>query len=400
MDESSECVAGQPYDAPGNLKIPQPLPPGRPGEIIDSELLETSEGIQGYRILYHSRSLRGQDIAVSGFAAIPTGDAPEGGWPLVAWAHGTTGMADICAPSQRAEANIAQFAPLIAAGYAVVATDYEGLGTPGIHPYIVGGSEARGVLDSVRAVQSMPELSVSNDFVVWGHSQGGHAALHAGQAWQEYASELNLLGVVSGAPPSQFSLIYNVLAIGPYRGYLLMAMAAFAEAYEEADLRDVLTPEAIAELDFLEQACIEEVLAKFATVELRDLQTVDNPLSVPPWNDLAQQNDVNQKPIQAPVLIVHGGSDAQVPALSSQFLVGQICPLPGQGPVQRIEYPGEGHSSVIPVYFSDMMAWMQARFADEEAPDTCARDNPPQSSGVAPPRSGISPSGRPRTPPR
>ncbi len=373
--EDGTCAESlPPYDAPGDLEVPQPLPAGSPGEIIDTELLSTGDDVVGYRILYHSKSPRGSNIAVSGFAAAPSGEAPEGGWPLLAWAHGTTGMADACAPSHTAEAAIVQFAPLLDAGYAVVATDYEGLGTPGLHPYIVGVSEGRSVLDSVRAVQALPEISVSEEFVVWGHSQGGHAALHTGQHWQEYAPGLKLIGVVSSAPPSQFSLIYEVLVNGPFRGYLVMAMAAFADAYDEANLEDILTPEAIELLGSLEEECLGEVLGRFAQIDLSELQTVPNPLRVDPWNALTLENDVNQKPTPAPVLLLHGGADEQIPALSSWFLQTQICALPNQGPVHRIEYPGEQHSSVIIAYFGDMLEWIQARFDGEPAPNSCESD--------------------------
>ena len=366
------CAASlPPYDAPGDLEVPQPLPVGSPGELIDTELLDTGGDVVGYRILYYSKSLRGEDIAVSGFAAAPAGEAPEGGWPLVAWAHGTTGMADACAPSHTAESAIAQFAPLLNAGYAVVATDYEGLGTPGLHPYIVGVSEGRSVLDSVRAVQSLPQISASKKFVVWGHSQGGHAALHAGQHWPEYAPSLSLIGVVSSAPPSQFSLIYDVLANGLFRGYLVMAIAAFAYAYDEADLEDILTPEAIDLLEVLEEECAQGVLQRFAQLDLSELQTVENPLRVEPWDALTQKNDVNQKPTQVPVLLLHGGSDEQVPAISSLVLLNQLCALPGRGPTHRIEYPGERHSSVIIASWEDMLEWIQDRFSGESAPDSC-----------------------------
>ena len=190
------------HDAPGALEVPLPLPPGEPGEIIDVEVLDVGEDYVGYRILYHSRSLRGDDIAVSGFVVAPAGDPPPGGWPLVAFAHGTAGTADICAPSHEAEEHIASWGPYLE-GYAVVATDYEGLGTPGLHTYVVGRSEARGVLDSVRAAHNLRAidgpgsgslLPVSDAFVVWGHSQGGHAAMHTGQHWADYAPELRLLG--------------------------------------------------------------------------------------------------------------------------------------------------------------------------------------------------------------
>ena len=324
-----------------------------------------------YRILYHSRSLRGDDIAVSGFVATPGGEPPPGGWPLVAFAHGTTGMADVCAPSHEAEEIIAEDGAYLE-GYAIVATDYEGLGTPGLHPYIVGRSEARGVLDSVRAVQSLDGISVTEEFVVWGHSQGGHAALHAGQNWQEYAPELKLLGVAAGAPPSQFSLLYNVLLGGPFQGYVAMASGAFAEAYDEIELPQVFTDEAIGLFEILENGCTGEVFAVFNPIAAEELLKVENPLTVPPWDRVIVENDVNTAPVPVPLVIIHGTDDEQIPAISSQFLLGQLCTKPGQGPTVRLEYPGEDHESVIDVQRDDLLEWIAGRFAGDPAPDTCA----------------------------
>ena len=359
------------YDAPGALVVPLPLPPGEPGEIIDVEELDLGADFVGYRILYHSRSLRGDDIAVSGFVATPAGEPPAGGWPLVAFAHGTTGLADICAPSHDAEEIITEDGPYLE-GYAVVATDYEGLGTPGLHPYIVGRSEARGVLDSVRATQHLGGVSVTEEFVVWGHSQGGHAALHAGQHWQEYAPELKLLGVASGAPPSQFSLLYNFLLGGPFQGYVAMASGAFAEAYDEIELPQVFRDEALGLFEVLETGCTDAVFDVFNPLAAEDLLKVENPLSVPPWDRVIIENDVNISPVPVPVLILHGADDEQIPAISSQFLLGQLCTKPGQGPTVRLEYPGEDHSGVIDAHRDDLLEWIAGRFAGDPAPDTCA----------------------------
>ena len=359
------------YDAPGALVVPEPLPPGEPGEIIDIEELDLGADFVGYRILYHSRSLRGDDIAVSGFVATPAGEPPPGGWPLVAFAHGTTGLADICAPSHEAEELITEDGPYLE-GYAVVATDYEGLGTPGLHPYIVGRSEARGVLDSVRATQHLGGISVTEEFVVWGHSQGGHAALHAGQHWQEYAPELKLLGVASGAPPSQFSLLYNILLGGPFQGYVAMASGAFAEAYDEIELQQVFRDEALGLFEVLETGCTDAVFDVFNPLAAEDLLKVENPLSVPPWDRVIIENDVNISPVPVPVLILHGADDEQIPAISSQFLLGQLCTKPGQGPTVRFEYPGEDHSGVIDAHRDDLLEWIAGRFAGDPAPDTCA----------------------------
>ena len=329
--------------------VPQPLPPGEPGEIIDIEELELGDDYIGYRVLYYSRSLRGDDIAVSGFVATPAGEPPPGGWPLIAYAHGTTGQADICAPSHEAEAEILANGPYLE-GFAVAATDYEGLGTPGLHPYIVGRSEARGVLDSVRAAHNlgsmlgadgMPRISVADEFVVWGHSQGGHAAMHAGQHWADYAPELQLLGVAAGAPPSQFSLLYEVLLGGPFQGYLAMASAAFAEAYDEIELDQVYTDEAIALMDVLETGCTGEVFEVFNPLSKEDLLKVESPLGVSPWDRVIIENDVSGAPVPVPLLILHGSDDEQIPALSSQILLGQLCVQPGQGPTIRIEYAGQ-----------------------------------------------------------
>ena len=391
--DDGPCVAGESepaegdiageaagYDAPGALVVPQPLPPGEPGEIIDVEELDLGDDYIGYRILHHSRSLRGDDIAVSGFVATPAGEPPPGGWPLIAYAHGTTGTADVCAPSHDAEAEIIANGPYLE-GYAFVATDYEGLGTPGLHPYIVGRSEARGVLDSVRAAHNvasmlgadgMPRISVTEEFVVWGHSQGGHAAIHAGQHWQEYAPELRLLGVASGAPPSQFALLYGVLPGGPFQGYLAMASAAFAEAYDEIELDQVYTDEAIALMDVLETGCTQDVFDVFNPLSAEEMLKVASPLGVSPWDRVIVENDPNQAPVPVPLLILHGSIDEQIPALSSQILLGQLCVLDGQGPTDRILYEGHNHGSVIAAQRDDLLGWIAARFAGEPAPNTCA----------------------------
>ena len=372
-EPAEEAVVGEAdvYDAPGTLEVPLPLPAGEPGEIIDVEELDAGEDFVGYRILYHSRSLRGDDIAVSGFVATPAGEPPPGGWPLVAFAHGTAGQADICAPSHDAEEIIIADGGYLE-GYAIVATDYEGLGTPGLHPYIVGQSEARSVLDSVRAAQHLGGISVTEEFVVWGHSQGGHAAMHTGRHWQEYAPELQLLGVASGAPPSQFALLYDVLLGGPYQGYLAMASAAFAEAYDEIELDQIYTDEAIALMDVLETGCTQDVFDVFNPLSKEELLKVSSPLRVSPWDRVVIENDVNGAPVPAPLLILHGSDDEQIPAISSQFLLGQLCVQPGQGPTVRIEYAGHNHSSVIAAQRDDLLSWIGDRFAGEPAPNTCA----------------------------
>ncbi|HEX7443392.1 MAG TPA: lipase family protein, partial [Acidimicrobiales bacterium] len=162
-------------------RTPGPLPQEPPGAIVRSVVIPSAGllpgGATAYRVLYHSQSIAGADIAVSGVVVVPGGTPPPGGFPIVAWAHGTTGLSDQCAPSLGGFASIPSLTAFLDRGMIVAATDYEGLGTPGIHPYLVGQSEAQSVLDSARAARNLAGVTASNQVAVVGYSQGGQAAL-------------------------------------------------------------------------------------------------------------------------------------------------------------------------------------------------------------------------------
>lgn len=364
------AVLPPPAGLPAFYGIPDPLPAGKPGDIIATEV-ENVPGLHGslYRVMYHSESVSGKDIPVTGLIAVPSGAAPSGGFPVVSWAHGTTGIADVCAPSLD-PSGYASFAnALLDQGYEVTATDYEGLGTPGRHPYIVGDSEARGVLDIVRAARNEPSFHASDHYLVWGHSQGGHAAafsLHIADTW---APELHLMGVVAGAPPSQLLLFNAALQNSPFRYYLLMAAAGFNAAYgdQQAPLDAVLSPLGIQKLALVDQGCTGTIAAGTQGLNFADLEKAD-PASVPAWHDLLVANDPGQftKAAPEPLLIIQGGADEQIPVISTQILYGQLCKL-GQG-TQRWVYPGQSHAGVIGPSFNDMLAWIADRFAGKAAP--------------------------------
>jgi pimeloyl-ACP methyl ester carboxylesterase len=166
-----------------------------------------------WKVLYRSVAANGQPIAVSGTVSVPKGKAPKKGWPVISYDHGTTGIADVCAPSRDSADNPAHLYnsyvyPLLnrwlKAGYAVVRTDYQGLGTPGIHQYLVGVSEGRSTLDVVRAARKV-DPKISKRFAISGHSQGGHAALWGAYLAPSYTPELALRGTVAFAPASHIS---------------------------------------------------------------------------------------------------------------------------------------------------------------------------------------------------
>ena len=360
---------------PGELELTWPLPYGEPGELIDIEHLGEFNGdFSGHRILYHSRNKDGEDIAVSGYALVPLSDhPPEGGYPVVAYAHGTTGMADICAPSDGVEDSLSEFRlnetlvtkTLVGMGYAVVATDYEGLGTPGLHPYLVGKSEANSVLDSVRALRDWGGDRFSDTFVALGVSQGGHAVLHAGQYWQDYAPELDLAGVVAVAPPSQFESIETSYETDLGKTFLMMIFGAYADAYDEIDASDILTPRGVELLEELERRCIGSLSDIFAELDVRELQAVDDPLEVPGLREIARENDVNRRALPAPLLMVHGSDDNIVEYDRSARLCPQIIGLSRQGPTQMITFVGEDHYTISLASASDMADWIRDRFAGE-----------------------------------
>jgi acetyl esterase/lipase len=183
---------------------PSPLPDGKPGDVIWAEAIDAPKGANAWKVLYLSRSADMEPIAVSGWVVAPKPGGAESPKPVVAWAHGTTGLADECAPTQRRLdeptvtnlAAIPMLSELIAAGYVVAATDYEGLGTPGLHTYGVSDSEARTVLDSIRAAGKMP-TGAGSRALVFGESQGGRVAVVVNEMASDYAPEIELVGVVS-----------------------------------------------------------------------------------------------------------------------------------------------------------------------------------------------------------
>jgi len=180
---------------------PRPLPPAPAGTVIRSQQLPAGGTLLGggraYRVLFHSTSISGADIAESGLVVVPGGSPPPGGFPIVSWAHGTTGVAAGCAPSLEGTSSLPDLRALLRDRVIVAATDYEGLGGPGVHPYLVGLSEAQGVLDAARAARALAGGEAGNTVVAAGYSQGGQAALFTGEVAQSYAPELFLAGVAA-----------------------------------------------------------------------------------------------------------------------------------------------------------------------------------------------------------
>lgn len=348
--------------------LAEDLEPGEPGQPIAVQPVDgTDLDATVWRILHHSRALDGEDVAVSGLIAVPTGEPPEDGWPVASWAHGTTGIADECAPSRTLELGAA--APLLERGLLVVATDYEGLGTPGRHPYLVGESQGRGVLDVIRAAQALgPAIGAGDQAILWGHSQGGHAVLFANEIAAEWAPEIELEGTVAGAPPSQLPLMADFVGDGPGGFFLAMVVAGWAEAYDELDPADVLTPAGLERLDAVDGGCARHVAETWGAPTTEALIRPEG-AETDPWPRLFEENDPGHRAGTSPVLVIHGGRDEIVPVVTSALLVDRMCEV-GQ-PVQRLVYDDADHTSVVPSSLGDMLEWIDGRLAGQPAPDDC-----------------------------
>ena len=208
------------------------------------------------------------------------------------WAHGTEGLADACATSKALDIayRIPGIRGFVQQGYVVAATDYQGLGTPGEHPYLVGVSEARGVLDIARAAHTMTTVHASTKVLVYGHSQGGQAALFAGQIAPSCTPDLQLVGVAAVAPVSDLAaLLPEVTATPIALGYAVMAAVGFHAAYPNLDLASVLTPAARAGLGYVDQHCAADVIDHYAEFTPAQILT-QSPLTVPAFAALLEQN--------------------------------------------------------------------------------------------------------------
>jgi pimeloyl-ACP methyl ester carboxylesterase len=333
------------------------------GALLDRDEVEAGLDVPTYRVTYASTSPEDEPIEVTGLVAVPA--EPRA---ILTWAHGTTGLDDACAPSLDPPDAIGWMGPLVEEGWVVAATDYEGLGSPGLHPYLHGTSEGRSTLDIVRAATELAgeDLPV----LVWGHSQGGHSALWAGQLAAEWTPELDVRGVVAGAPASELPLISNALRNGGgAAGFLAMLLVGWAEAEpERADLDLILTPEAKEALtDATDPGCTADFFAAVGGLEGRF--TTADPVTTEPWASMFEENDAGHVVTDIPILLLHGESDGTAPPILSQLLHDRVCGLGQQ--VERRTYPGADHRSVIGASWKDMVAWMNARLAGEPPASTC-----------------------------
>jgi pimeloyl-ACP methyl ester carboxylesterase len=363
-------VIPAPAGLPAFYAVPKPTPITT-GHLIKSEKI-ASAGLHGtvYRVMYVSETVAGKPVAVTGMIVVPKSAPPKGGYPVVTWGHGTNGMADSCTPSLTPANNVPLANALLDKGWEVTSSDYQGEGTPGLLPYIAGVSAARNTIDIVRAARDFPAAHASDHYVVWGHSEGGQTAMFALNIGATYAPELKLQGVVAGAPPSQFALIYDFLRTSPYRYYLLMAAGGLNTAYgnTRAPLDQVLTPAGMKLIPLLDKGCSSDLSKQIGNLDVSKL-TKGDPFKIPLWKKVLEANDPEYftKASPVPLLMIQGSNDEQIPPVSTQALAKHECGI--HQVLERWLYPGQSHAGVIEPSANDMIHWISDRFAGGANPD-------------------------------
>lgn len=349
---------------------------GPPGSVIRYEKMPMMpEGATAYRVLYRSTGLNGEPIAVSGAVIVPN-SAAEGERKVVAWAHPTTGVVPKCAPTLAVflYQQIQGLRDMIDRGYVVAATDYPGLGTPGPHPYLVGVSEGRAVLDSVRAARAISEAGAGADFAVWGHSQGGQAALYTGLLARDYAPDLRLVGVAAAAPATELAvLLQDDLNTSGGNNLTAMTLWSWAQVFG-APIDQVADPSAMGAVDALSNECIESIGDLIARdISQRPLKkaflTVPDLAAIEPWKGLLEQNTPGDLPPEIPVFLAQGQSDELVrPQVTADYR-DKLCAKGSK--VEFAALDGVGHGAVAMKSATTAVAWMADRFAGTEAPSNC-----------------------------
>ncbi|MFU8839367.1 MAG: alpha/beta hydrolase family protein [Nitriliruptoraceae bacterium] len=370
---TSTIVWLQPEPIDGFYRPPADLADAAPGELLRIEPFTRGvpDGVRGWRMLYRSQGHDGQPVAVSGLVLEPMEDT--GPRPMVAIAHGSTGVAEDCAPtlSARPLASLPAVEEALEAGFVVAASDLPGLGTPGPHPYLLGDASAFAVLDAVRAAQDL--ATVDRDrLAIWGFSQGGHAALFAGEYAPSYAPELPLDGIVAFAPATDLAAIIEH-GQGGLLGTLLVvnAVVAWAEAYDELELDDVLEEDSIPTALDLAGRCLDGLSLPASTIRSIQLRSALASLDDPGAQAWAPVLDANSPsgPLPAPLLVLQGAADPFVPPEITEAYVAARC-ADGEDVELRV-VTGAEHFTLSWRTADDAVAWTQDRFVGEPTSSSC-----------------------------
>lgn len=409
------CHASPPVP-PFYADVMKMTPDGKLGQVIKQEKIDTPiKGAQAWRIAYISSDAMDRKTIATGLVVAPMGPAPAGGRPIMSWAHGTTGSAQNCGPSQVlnpavplnqyfslngnswTDYGIPSLEEFIAEGYVVVATDYQGLGGGGRHQYSVAISNGKDAINAARAAGAMKETGANKKALIYGWSQGGGATIAAagltnyirqtGTAFDQ----LEMIGFVALAPDYIASLApsRNLDQAGADK-FINEGVAKFSSnvfdfthatmyfwgtqtAFPNLKLTDLFTDEGAKVVDTIySNKCMHVASDTFGFLYGSNFKSLLKPK---PTNTMAWANALLQgsvplvKPI-APVMIYYGDKDTTMPPVMGQIYQGQMCKLGGN--VGRMQLPGEqNHFTTPPLAKQFYIPWVKDRVAGKPLANAC-----------------------------
>ncbi|NGO79451.1 lipase [Streptomyces sp. YC504] len=331
---------------------------------------------KAWKISYRSTSATGQANTVTGTVIVPK-DGKSGPRPLITYAVGTVGLGDSCAPSAGFPKGTTMEASLIQQylwrGWAVVVTDYEGLGTPGEHTYTAGPSAGHAMLDAARAAQRIPAaassgITAQSPIGIVGYSQGGQASSWAAELKDSYAPELNVKGTATGGVPAHLEKLVPVHNGSYGSGLLFMAAAGQDAAYPELKLDSYLNTAGKALIGFFRNNCvaIDSTVGSFKRIS--DLTTRD-PLATPEWQKRLNESDLGTHKPDHPVYLYHALADELIPYSLGAGLRKDWCAR-GAAVDWRTIVVGEHVSGVI-TEVTRVQNWLADRFAGKPTSGNC-----------------------------
>ncbi len=285
-------------------------------------------------------------------------------------------MASRCAPSLSKDFwSVTAGLDAVKRGYVLVAPDYPGLGSAGMHPFLVGVDTARSVIDGVRAARRIPGTAAGDRYAVWGESQGGHAALWTAQSSRRYAPDLTLVGAAAAAPPTDLVQNLRLTSNSALRSFFTAYIGHSWASHYGAALSSFGNKQTQGIMTRLARNnCIElnmkpklGMILGISVLNSR-LKTVDLG-KIQPWAELARRNSPTTANIAVPLLIAQNAKDDLVAPSVTATHVRALCRSGNK--VQRIAISGEGHATSAKDSAAATLAWIDDRFAGKPAPSDC-----------------------------
>ncbi|WHU45938.1 lipase family protein [Gordonia sp. L191] len=352
-----------------------------PGSVVSAETFNglpistKLAGVKAFRVTYRSTdATTNSPTVVSAVVVAGTGDAPRGGRPVIAFAHGTTGINMPCAPSVAAGMyGLGALAGNLARqGYVVTLPDYQGLGAPGVHPYLDAPTAGFNVIDSVRAARAVL-ADTSPRFVAYGGSQGGGAVVAAATEFPNYGAGLEMLGAAALAPAADVVGVVGKARAGTatpdQRLMLQWVIESWARADHSVALDDYRAGAAVAGWDALSQ-CAPSAGDRREAVAAQLRPTDIAPRTTDAQNRLVARLMRSRAPVTrtpVPMLIVYGGKDTFIDSDWTRAYIGELC---AAGTVVDADFqPDKVHGDLNG---DAVLGWIGQRFTGATAPDTCA----------------------------